>query len=167
MSVSLDEPCYLLEEKIETGKVGYRRVQVLTVIRTVDNTPRLTRCQVDLGPHLNDSIPPFNVLGGVREYKPEPCIACKGLGKFPDPGGIAWFAVTCTACNGQGVVEGGRIYIEETVGTLRDIADQKRAGYLVQPEFVPTDLKKAWREKVDKKRRARTGLVTFAKPEMN
>lgn len=161
MTISLDEPCFLLEERIEAGFPGYRRVQVFTVVRTVDNTPRLTKCQIDIGPQTNFTVPPFNVLGGVREYKPIPCATCQGRGRFPDPEGVPWFPIQCAACNGQGSVEGGRIYIEETVGTLRDIADAKRAGFLAQPEFAPTDLKTAWRTQVDARRRARRGLKTF------
>lgn len=170
MTVSMDEPCYLLEERIEAGKGGYRRVQVLTVVRNTGGVPRLTRCQVDMGIQVNPvHPPPFNVLGGVREYRPEACLVCKGQGKFPDPEGVPWFPKVCAACNGQGVVEGGRIYIEETVGTLRDIADTKRAGYLSQPDMVPTDLKKAWRDKADQRRRDRRGLKTFGAlhPERN
>ena len=47
MTITTDEPCYLLEEKIEhaPGFKGWQRVQIFTVVRNDE----LTKCRVVLG----------------------------------------------------------------------------------------------------------------------
>ena len=162
MAITLDEPCYLLEERIEPGKVGYRRVQRFTVVRPdAEGVARLTKCQVDLGPETAFTYPQFNIVGGVREYVDRTCRACQGHRRIANPAMPRWLWPKCGTCNGAGTVEAGRFYILETVGTLIDQAEARRGGKVDVPEYVPTDLHAAWRSQVDKKRRAKRGLKTF------
>ena len=56
----------------------------------------------------------------------------------------------------------GRIYIEHTVGELRDIADYLRAFPYDTSHIVPTDLVKKWHDELEQKQAARKGRVQFA-----
>jgi hypothetical protein len=60
-----DEPCYLLEEEElqSPGSRGWRRFQILTVVR--DDRP--AKARVDLGPRDTFTTTPFRILGGVTD----------------------------------------------------------------------------------------------------
>lgn len=64
--VTPDEPCYLLQEKIEQapGNRGWRRVQILTVVRG----DKLVDTATTLGPAEWYQAPEFQVLGGWGKY---------------------------------------------------------------------------------------------------
>jgi hypothetical protein len=162
MTISMDEPCYLLEERIEPGKGGYRRVQRFTVVRPDgDGNAALTKCQVDLGPETAFAYPQFDILGGVREYVARKCRTCRGQRRLKIPEMPRWLWPKCTACGGSGTVEGGRITILETVGTMVDQANARRGGLVDVPDYAPTDLHTAWRAQAEQKRDARVGRVRF------